>query len=278
MKKFCVTLCVLVSGVLGGAYAQEIEDRFQGDDTISYRVYFNGIPVGKTEWTYIGTEDVRGVSAEVLEIQSDAKILHFLDLKGEERVYLHGETHLPVQVERDIVFFGRKERIREVYNQQEGVVKVHKQNSKEEKKTIRQQPPIHNILSLLYFFPDDTGLQKGETEVYRLPTQEVEINFHSQKVLKFHGEERDTYFLVGRGAKRFNLWLDQDLRLPLRLEFFIPFGKITIVKEKSDLNVSAAGNSAPRMNRFHLRRCADQGSIYSRQGIYTDKFLFQEKD
>jgi len=50
----------------------------------------------------------------------------------------------------------------------------------------------------------------------------------SERQLAVGKEQRDTYFLIGRGAKRFSLWLDKENRLPLRLEFILPLGKVII--------------------------------------------------
>jgi len=47
-----------------------------------------------------------------------------------------------------------------------------------------------------------------------------------------NGINRNTYFLVGRGAKRFSLWLDKEKKMPLRLEFISLAGKITVVRKE----------------------------------------------
>ena len=39
---------------------EDICERFNGDEKIAYKVYFNGIPSGKIEWHYLGKEDING--------------------------------------------------------------------------------------------------------------------------------------------------------------------------------------------------------------------------
>ncbi len=52
-----------------------------------------------------------------------------------------------------------------------------------------------------------------------------------KRTLKIKGKKFDTFFLVGRGAKRFNLWLDIVEKIPLRLEFITLAGKVTILRK-----------------------------------------------
>ncbi|UCC95006.1 MAG: hypothetical protein JSW40_09415 [Candidatus Omnitrophota bacterium] len=213
------------------SFGEEIEERFGGKQKLCYKVRFNGIPAGKVEWTYLGKVTIGGREANALHIDSNTKILEFFNLISKEKVFLDVETHLPIRVERDIVFFGKKELIQEIYNQDEGYVRIIKSNSRTKEEVLRQDKPIHNILSLLYFFPKDVELKKDTSLVFNLPTQKVIIKVESLKNLSLGEDKRQAVFLIGKGAKRFNLWLDKQERIPLRLEFPVPLGKIIILKE-----------------------------------------------
>jgi hypothetical protein len=215
------------------AAAKGIEARFQGRKKLVYEVYFNGVPSGHVEWEHLGRRKIEGREVDVLSLDSDTKIFKLLSLAGEEKVFFDSETLLPVRVERDIVYFGKKEFIEEIYDQQEGTVKIKKRNSQSSERVISQDKPIHNILALLYFFPRGVELEAGKWMIFNLPTQKVKIKMVRERLLNLDGARRNTYFLVGRGSKRFSLWLDKEERLPLRLEFISLTGKVTVLRDLS---------------------------------------------
>ncbi|MBU1122615.1 MAG: hypothetical protein ABIH71_00495 [Candidatus Omnitrophota bacterium] len=212
-------------------FGEDIQERFGGRDKLAYGVYFNGIPVGHIEWEYLGQEEVSNKNSHVLGINSDANILELLNLRSKEKIFIDVKTGLPLKVERDVVFFGKKELIQEFYDQDQGVVKIVRNNDTKKEEVLFVDKPIHNILALLYFFPTGIDLEFGETRRFNLPTQKVVIKIVSHRSLKVNSEEKETYFLQGRGDKKFNLWLDKEKRLPLRLEFILLVGKIVIKRE-----------------------------------------------
>lgn len=226
-----LSLCVCAFLFSFFAYGEDIKSRFHGKERLIYTIYFNGVPSGTITWTHSGQGDVNGKTAEVIGINSDTNILKLLNLESQESVFLDTENHLPLKVERDLVFFGKKEIIEEIYNQQEGYVEITKQNSSLEKKRIYQKKPIYHILSLLYFFPKNIDLIKGDVFYFNLPTQKVKVKVDSYRTLYTQNQKYETYFLLGRGGRNFNIWLDKKDRVALRVEFFVPVGKITIVKK-----------------------------------------------
>ena len=228
MKKLIIfiALFLIVSpNILSG---ESLRDRFGEDGKLVYKVFFNGIPSGTIEWQYLGKIVIGGKAAEALIINSDTKILAFLNLQGKEMIFLDSQSHLPLRVERDLIFFGKKEVIKEIYDQDEGIVQIKKTGAKKEDKTLYPGKPIHNILSLLYFFPKNVELKKEKVFTFNLPTEKVKIEMVSIKDLSINGEKIETYFLKGNGSKRFNLWLDKEKRIPLRLEFLSLAGKLII--------------------------------------------------
>ncbi|MFH1772147.1 MAG: DUF3108 domain-containing protein [Candidatus Omnitrophota bacterium] len=211
--------------------AEDIRKRFSDGETLSYKVYFNAVPSGTVTWHYQGRENVGGKVADVLRISSDTSILKFLSLESDERIFLDSQSHLPLQVERDVVFSGKRELIKEVYNQDDGSVRIVRKHDKEvNEEVFKCDKPIHNILALLYFFPKDFELIFKKWYYFNLPTQKVKIQPVSLRSIKRLGIDKECYFIIGRGAKRFSLWLDKETRIPLRLEFIVPVGKITIVR------------------------------------------------
>ena len=216
----------------GSVFAEDIEARFQNKDKLVYSVYFNGIPSGYIEWEYLGRQEIDGITVDVLSVNSDTNIFNLFDLDSKEKVFLDSKTSLPVKVERDIVFFGKKEIIVETYDQEKGQIKIKRSSSKGSGDVLRQDTPIHNILELLYFFPQDVALEAGKWMTFNLPTQKIRIKMVKERVLKVNGVNQDTYFLIGRGAKRFSLWLDKEGKMPLRLEFISLVGKVTVVRKE----------------------------------------------
>ncbi|MFA5008880.1 MAG: hypothetical protein WC546_06655 [Candidatus Omnitrophota bacterium] len=215
----------------GFGCCDNIEERFGGEKLLYYEVFFNGIPTGKIEWQYLGKGNVNGHNAEIIMINSDTNILKLLNLESKEKVFIDSQTYLPLKVERDVVFFGKKELIEEVYNQDTGLITITKNDSSKKETFLHQKKPIHNILSLLYFFPKDIALVKDKPLYFNLPTQKITIKMLYENNVAFGKDKKDIYFLSGRGDRRFNLWLDKKERIPLKMEFIVPLGKITIVRK-----------------------------------------------
>ena len=221
--------CFVLTPGLG--LCEDIEERFGKEHSLFYEVFFNGIPTGKIEWKYLGREVVNGRSTEVISLNSDTNILKLLNLESKEKVFIDSKTYLPLKVERDVVFFGKKELIKEEYNQETGLITITKSSSDKKEVFLHQKKPIHNILSLLYFFPKNIDLVKGKLLYFNLPTQKITIKMLYEKDIVFGKSTKDIYFLSGRGGKRFNLWLDKKERIPVKMEFIVPLGKITIVRK-----------------------------------------------
>lgn len=218
-------------GVIFGSAAESLEERLGGEDKLAYGVYFNGVPAGEINWQYLGSKTIDGVKVDVLRLSADTTIMNLLNLESDEKVFLDSTTYLPFKVERNVTFFGKKELIEEIYHQDKGYVEVTFRNAKVEQKIIHQDKPIHNILALLYFFPDNIRLVPGKWIGFNLPTYKIKIKYVKTRVLKTPEGRKETYFLLGRGAKRFSLWLDKDNKLPLRLEFITLAGKIIISRK-----------------------------------------------
>jgi hypothetical protein len=195
-------------------------------------VVSGGNKSGYVKWEYKGKEDLSGKTVDVLRIDSQAKILAFFDLNSHETIYLDSKNYLPARVERNLVFFGNKELIVEHYDQENGLVKVVKSvNGKPSySETLKQNKPICHIMALLYFFPAAKGLTPGQKFDFNLPTAKVHVEVRSLTKIKMGSREKEAFFLVGTGGKRFNLWLDKESLVPLRLEFLFPVGSVMIVR------------------------------------------------
>ncbi|MFA6281947.1 MAG: hypothetical protein WCY05_05570 [Candidatus Omnitrophota bacterium] len=212
------------------SFSESIAERFQGKDNISYDVLYNGIYAGKITWKYLGKEKLYGKEVEVIFLDSNTKIFNLLNITSKEKVFLDVATYLPVEAQRDVVLFGKQENIKEIYDQERGSVRIANSNPEKKEFVLYQSKPIHNILALLYFFPQDIALVKGKKLYFNLPTQKVTVKLVSEGTIKIGKEKKEIYLLSGSGGKRFNLWLDKKDRSPLKIEFLSMAGKVTIVK------------------------------------------------
>jgi len=235
MRFVFVSLILLLSFPAFAQDASPIEKRFNGKAELFYDVVSGGKKSGYVKWRYQGKDALGGKQVDVLRIDSEAKILAFFDLNSHETIYLESKSYLPVKVERNLVFFGSKEVITEDYDQDKGLVNIAKSVGAKPVRlqALRQDKPICHIMALLYFFPAAEHLAPGQKFDFNLPTAKVHVEVKSLTKIKIGNQEREAFFLVGTGGKRFNVWLDKEMLVPLRLEFLFPIGRIEIVR--SDL-------------------------------------------
>lgn len=233
-----ITLIASLAGFF--AHASDITERLQGKDTITYTVAFNGIPSGKIVWRYAGKRHINGKVLDVISVASHTKILKLLNLESDEDIMLDEKTMLPVMVERNVKMFGNQEFIEELYDQKAGIVTITRKDSGKVDQIIRKKPPIHNILALLYFFPQSIALKERETLSFNLPTQAVHLRVRGIKRINVKAHKNmQAYLLSGSGARKFNLWLDVNDKLPLRMDFFVSLGKVVIERQDApDANKS----------------------------------------
>lgn len=201
---------------------------FKLGEKFNYKVNFNGIYVGRIEWEYSGRLGIDNKLVDVLSLSPNVKILKLFSIQTEEKLYIDSNTHLPLKVERQVKFFGKQEKILEEYNQKENYVKITKVDAKgTEEKIIELKAPIHNMIALLYFFPKDIKLRLGESFSFNLPTQKMRIKVTALKMLDTTKGSYEVYVLEGR-PRKFKVWLEKEKRIPLRIEFPVMLGRITI--------------------------------------------------
>jgi len=214
-------------------FAGTIPERFGGKDTLRYKVYYGGMYSGYVQWKYLGVQTLAGKPTEALSIISDTKIMAFLELDSDETIYLDAATFLPAKVVRKVNVFGSKEDITETYDQSAGTVTIDKTvNKKPSRQVLKQEPPVRHMLSALYFFPPDVSLEPGSKFVFNLPTRKVNVEVRPAR--KLPGKIKNPpacYYITGRGEKNFNLWLDKQKMVPIRLEIPLALGTIVIIKE-----------------------------------------------
>ncbi|MBM3250580.1 MAG: hypothetical protein FJZ09_07090 [Candidatus Omnitrophica bacterium] len=203
-------------------------------EKFEYLVRYNGMKVGKVEVEYLSRTGAVKAGQEIISLNSDVRILKLFSLKSREKFYIDAQTYFPRKVERDLELLGGKEKILEEYNQKKGLVRMIKTadgSTKEE--LIRQQPPIHNITALLFFFPRDVALKEGSSVYFNLPNRRLEM-----KVVRCKDKTcaaANKVFLLEAPAKKIKLWLEGEKRVPLRIEFPSFLGRISISRKTNKL-------------------------------------------
>jgi len=201
---------------------------FKLGEKFLYKVNFNGIYVGRIEWEYLGSLRMDNKLVNVLRLSSNVKILKLFSIQTIEKLYIDFDTHLPLKVERQVKLLGKQEEILEEYNQKENYVKITKvAASGTEEKIIKLKAPIHNMITLLYFFPRDIKLRLRESLSFNLPTQKIRIKVTALKMVDTARGSYEVYVLEGR-PRKFKVWLEREKRIPLRIEFPVMLGRITI--------------------------------------------------
>src|SRR6185436_3827257 len=121
----------------GQAAAQPSPEPYQPGETITYDIKKLGMKVGEATLVYRGPGRVANRDTILIEFTSRA--INFLD---EEKIYLDTVNMVPMVVERNLNIFGKKEKIKEFYDQQKGTVRIVKNG---ETQTLTKNPPIENI-------------------------------------------------------------------------------------------------------------------------------------
>lgn len=210
--------------------AENLERRFKGAKNLVYDVSFNGFKVGTFNWQYLGKDKFAQRDIYILLAKANTNIIGIFDLLNEEKIFLDRKTFLPLKVERQVSYFGKKEILEEFYNQDKGLIRVVEDKNKD--KILQQDKPINNILTLMYFFPKDIELKEGSKLYFNLPTQKLSIDVVSDKEFLITPEgKKEAYFLVGKGNRDFRIWLDKKDRLPLRLDSTSFLGRVVIAKQ-----------------------------------------------
>lgn len=203
---------------------------FEIDENFQYQIRFNGIRVGKIEFTYLGREKVDNRWQDIIEISGKASILGIIRAEGQEHVYLDAKTYLPLRAERRLRYLRRKELSSEEYSQKEGAVKIIRQRNKgSSEKILNVEPPIYNPVSLCFLFPIDLESELLETVYeFNLPGRQISLKLTDK--IRIHDQEtrKDFFILESSQPRQVKVWLTRDRKIPERVEIPFFFGRVVI--------------------------------------------------
>ena len=138
--------------------------------------------------------------------------------KGKEMIWGTPETFLPIKVERDVKIASRHEYIEEKYNQSTGEVCITKKSdSKEEVECIHKQPPIQQVILLVYYFRKE-DFSVGDEYKIRLPLADVVLKVEGKEDIKTPMGIFQAYKFSTEPSS-FQFWISANKeRIPLRIE------------------------------------------------------------
>ena len=183
---------------------------FEPGEELVYDIRKFGLKVGEASYVFHGLTPWRG--RKVFLLVFTARALNFFD---EERIYFDPQTFYPLEVQRSLNIFGRKEEITEEYRQREGRVLVTKRvEGRVTRQTLQKTPPIENIACFIYRYRRFGSFQTGEQQRMRLPTRDVTIQVTGKKV-----KQGRVFYILESRPSQYAIWFRDDPRkTPQRIQ------------------------------------------------------------
>jgi hypothetical protein len=212
--------------------AEELEAPLVPAEKITYAIKKYGVQAGEATLEFFGLTSLQ--SRSVLLIKFRATGLNFLD---EETISLDPETYLPIQVDRDLNIFGKKEKIVEQYDQQKGRVRIVKTaGGKKTERTINKGDRIDNIYCFIYRYRTTGLFRMGEKLSLKLPTRDVVIALVGKNRMKSDGKTHDAFFMQSQ-PKKYSLWFDSGPRkIPLRIDGAVGIGNTSMIMTNHEMS------------------------------------------
>ena len=221
-------LTILLAGVCAGSlHASDAPTPlpFRPGETIQYDIKKLKMRVGQASLTFQGLVSLEGQSVLLITFASQG--LKFFD---EERIYVDPQTFLPKRVERDLNIFGKKERIVEYYNAQEGSVRIVKTaKGKTTEQVIKHFVPLDNIYCFIFRYRAAGKFTIGETLQIYLPTKDVQFQVQKPRKLRLEDKKVDAYYMQSDPAQ-YRVWFDTGAhKVPLRIDGAVGFGSTAMI-------------------------------------------------
>ncbi|MBF0531783.1 MAG: DUF3108 domain-containing protein [Candidatus Omnitrophica bacterium] len=224
--RFAGMILLILTVVSGLAFAapKTEADKFTGE-VLVFDIKKFGLKIGAGELAYKGL--VEKEAARCVLVVFTSRALNFYD---EEKIFLDPQTFLPRVVERDLNVFGSKEKITEIYDTAQGIVRIKKNSGgKITDQTIQQPTTLENIYGFIYRFRLRGTFQTGERIKLNLPTKTVVIEVMKKTQVTAAGQEQTAYFLQTQPAQ-YDLWFDtSERKIPLRIDGAVGLKKAVLV-------------------------------------------------
>jgi hypothetical protein len=223
-----LAVCLALMIMSGTSAAGEAAPPFAPGERIVYTIKKLALNVGEMTLAYSGPVTKDGRECLLLELSVRA-----LNFTGDDKIYLDPLSFYPLRVERDLVFFGKKELIAEDYDPGAGTVKVTKTAGGETTvQTIRKEGALENIYGFIYRYRASGRLDENQELKIRLPTQDVTMTYRGPRPVHSLGGKQVAYYLES-SPPAYRIWLDTSPRkVPLRIDGAAGFGStVMLLKE-----------------------------------------------
>lgn len=223
LKILAGCLALLIMSV--PAAAGEPVPPFEPGERIVYTIKKLALNVGEMTLVYTGPVTKDGRDCLLLELAVRA-----LNFTGDDKIYLDPRTFYPLRVERDLVFFGKKELIEEDYDPAAGTVKITKTAGGETTgQTIRKEGALENIYGFIYRYRASGRLDENQDLAIRLPTQDVTMAYKGIRTVHSLGGKQNAHYLES-SPPAYRVWLDTSRqRVPLRIDGAAGFGSTVML-------------------------------------------------
>lgn len=186
---------------------------FKEGEKVIYDIKSMGVRAGEAVLTFHGVQKLHGKNFYLITFKASA--VNFFD---EEKIYADIETFYPLIVLRDLNIWGKKEKIKEEYDAQKGIIKITKNHGrKTTEQVIKKSGMIDNIYCFIYRYRKDGKFDPGDSLVIHLPTTDVTIDLVKLTKLKTANEIFDAYFMETVPPK-YKVWFGTgEEKIPLRI-------------------------------------------------------------
>ncbi len=177
----------------------------------AYDVKMGFVTIGRAELEDKGLVKKDGVEYRHLSVYVNTK-----QFKDREDIFAN-EKGLPVIVERDLVLFGKKEKIVEYYNQKKGTVTIVKNGQLME---LSPGPGVENVF-LFIMKNRNKDIRKLNGSKIKLPVGDYELLVRDGNRVSTKAGVFSTWLVLTRPSK-IKLWFDKKTGIPVRVAGAIP--------------------------------------------------------
>ena len=226
MKSLLFSVGMMFAMIAAVPSAGAQDNPFAAGETIRYTIRKMGLPAGQASLTFEGLSrlaDGRETLLIVFAVQA-------VNVEDEERIFVDPQSFLPVQVERRLNIWGKREQIVEFYDHAAGQVRIVKNaGGRETEEIIEKTGRLENIYGFIYRYRSRGGFTVGQTMEMSLPTKDLTFRLKEKASLKAAGQVFDAYMLQSE-PRQYTVWFSEsDSRIPLRIDGAIGFGNMSMV-------------------------------------------------
>ncbi len=181
------------------------------ENRLVYDVKMGFMTIGRAELQDKGLVKKDGVEYRHLSVYVNTK-----QFKDREDIFAN-EMGLPIIVERDLILFGKRERIIEYYNQSKGVVTIVKNGKLME---LSPGPGVENVF--LFIMKNRNGnIGRLNGTRINLPVGDYELLVRDGGRVRTKAGVFDSWLVLTRPSK-IKLWFDKKTGIPVRVAGAIP--------------------------------------------------------